>query len=261
MNTDIKMAEFSVAAAPVGGRYNFAIIRELDMKIKEIGIRVPVTISPFSSTDEAIHLMWTHDVRHLLVVDREGLAGMVTDGDLIESVGMLTLEERRAVGHPVTTEEVIVADVMDAEVPCVAPDDLVTDAIHRMLYLRRPALPVVDGTQILGAISESDLLQLFAGSCWLDRGTPHAEPVINYGSHVLKTIAPDDRLEAACVKLSLGKIRHLLVVEGEQFVGMITDWDIRRAIGQHKVGAWLDLPEAVREAILVVVHVTRRSGS
>ncbi len=212
------------------------------MLIRELSLGYPVTISPFQSTDDAIDLMWEHDTRCLLVTDRQGLVGVVTDADLLESVGMLLRSERLQIGTSVSNEELIVADVMDTRCSCVRPDDPVTDAGHRLVHERRSALPVVDGDQVLGVVTDYDLLQLFAGSCALESFTPHGEFIVHYCSRILKTVRPNDSLATACSRLSGGKIRHLLVTEGIQLVGMISDWDIRLAIGENAGGRWMDRP-------------------
>jgi CBS domain-containing protein len=252
------------------------------MQIRELGVRCPVTISPFQSTDDAIELMWQHDTRYLLVTDRQGLVGLVSDADLLESVGMLLRCERLVIGQSISTENLIVADVMDTRCPCVTPKDLVTDAAHRLVHENRSALPVVDQDQLLGVITDYDLLQLFAGSCWLKTGTPHQEAVAHYGSHVPRTVRPQDPLATACARLSGGKIRHLMVAEAAQFVGMLSDWDIRLAIGENAGGEWLNLPvcdymaidvqtlrprdtlicaaEVVRMEKLTAVPITSREG-
>lgn len=212
------------------------------MQIKDAQPQTPVTISPFASSDEAIALMWKHDIRYLLVVDREGLAGMVTEGDLLESVGMLTLAERRAVGGNVCIDEIIIADIMDADCPCIRPDTLVTDAVHRMVYERRCALPVLAGSEIQGVFTEIDALRLFVGLSWLTSGVPHQEEVINFSSHVLMTVRPSEPLQEACIRLSGRQVRHLPVVEDGRLIGLLSDWDIRGAIGQYPLGEWIHLP-------------------
>ena len=127
------------------------------MIIRELGLRPPVHISPFSTTDEAIDLMWQNDIRHLLVTDRDGFVGLVTDGDLLESVGMLTRAERECL-FPGASEEILVADIMDAEAICVTPETLLTDAAHHMIYGMRTALPVVEDGELVGILTEMELL-------------------------------------------------------------------------------------------------------
>jgi CBS domain-containing protein len=213
------------------------------MLIREFGFRSAVTVSPFASTDVAIDLMWRHESRYLLVTDRTGLAGLVTDADLLESVAMLTREERLSIGRSISQEEVIVADVMDAHCACMQLDDLVTDAAHRLVHDHtRMALPVVEGSELRGVVTAEDLLQLFAGSCWLDRETPHRQPVMHYASRILRSVRPDDTLSVACARLSGARTRHLVVAEGDRFLGLLSDADIRLAIGEKGVNAWPSAP-------------------
>jgi len=211
------------------------------MMIRDLALRPPVSTSPFSTTDEAIELMWRNDIRHLLVKDREGLAGLVTDGDLLESVGMLMRAERECITGA-DCEEILVADVMDAEAMCVAPDMLLTDAAHYMIYGGQTGLPVVDGTRLVGIVTEADLLGLFSDPSGPGWALMHEEPVINHSSRVLRTVSRSDHIRKVCEKLNGSKHRHVLVVEDGRLVGLISDWDVRTAIGRSEVGEWLDLP-------------------
>ncbi len=213
------------------------------MTIREIRLRPPVTIRPFASTDDCIRQLWTRGVRHLMVVDEHGLAGMVTHGALLESVGMLTSAERRLV-TPENADEVLVADVMDAEAPCVHPDMLATDAAHRMLYEQHSGLPVVEDRRLLGIVTQSDLLQLFAGICWLGEVPLQQERVFLFGSRIFRTLSPRDTLREACRRLTGSHLDTLPVVNGDQVVGTLSDRDIRQAMGRGGVGGWFDLPVA-----------------
>lgn len=212
------------------------------MTVRELGLRSPITISPFRSTDDAIDAMWVHDIRHLLVVDRCGLVGMVADGDLLESVGMLTREERAYMAGTESAEEVLVADIMDAETAFVSLDTPMTDAAHKMIYEHRTALPVIDGRQVIGIVTESDLLNTFAGTRWVDKAPMQDQPVIHHASRVLRTVSKTDRLRKVCEKLNGSKLRHVLVVEEGRLVGIVSDWDVRMAIGRSGVGEWLQFP-------------------
>lgn len=211
------------------------------MIIRDLSLCPPVSISPFSTTDEAVELMWRNDIRHLLVKDRDGLVGLVTDGDLLESVGMLMRAERECMSDA-PCEEVLVADVMDAEATCVAPDTPLTDAAHYMIYGGRTALPVVDGTRLVGIVTESDLLDLFSEPGAAGRPAMHEELVMSHSSRVLRTVSRGDRVRKVCEKLNGSKHRHVLIVEDGRLLGIISDWDVRSAIGRSAVGEWLDLP-------------------
>ncbi len=211
------------------------------MFIRELSLRSPVSISPFSTTDQAIDLMWRNDIRHLLVTDHDGLVGLVTDGDLLESVGMLMREEREYMAAG-SAEEILVADIMDAEAACVTPGTLLADVAHSMIYGGRTALPVVDGGRLLGIVTEMDLLGLFNDPGCAAAAVLRDEPVINHSSRMLRTVSRHDPVRKVCEKLNGSKHRHVLVVEDGRLVGMISDWDVRMIIGRSRVGEWLDLP-------------------
>lgn len=211
------------------------------MNVRDLTLGPPVTVAPLATTDEAIALMWRHDVRHLLVADRDGLVGVVTDGDLLESVGMLMLAERECLAGR-ECDEIWVADVMDAEVSCVAPQTPLTDAAHHMIYGGRTALPVIIGTRLAGIVTEPDLLGLFSDPSGPGWAAMHEGPVINHSSRMLRTVSRGDRLRKVCEKLNGSKHRSVLVVENGRLAGIVSDWDVRLAIGRSAVGEWLDLP-------------------
>ncbi len=211
------------------------------MKLRELDIRPPLTISPFSSTDDAIHMLWEHDIRHLLVVDDGGLVGLLTDGDLLESVGMLTRAERCLIPAAVSGEQVLVADVMEAEASCVTPEILATDVAHLLIYEKRTALPVVDGSRLVGIVTESDILRVFIDTRWVEKASLHNDPVSHFGSRVLRAVSPADTMATVCEQLARRTIRHLPVVEDSLLLGVISDWDVRTAIGRSEVGAWVHL--------------------
>jgi CBS domain-containing protein len=211
------------------------------MNVRELTLGPPVSIAPLATTDEAIAMMWRHDIRHLLVTDRDGLVGVVTDGDLLESVGMLMRAERECLAAG-ACEEILVADVMDAEASCVTPDTPLTDAAHFMIYGGRTALPVVIGSRLAGLVTESDLLSLFSDPDGPGWAAMHEEQVINHSSRMLRTVSITDRVRKVCEKLNGSKHHSVLVVENGRLAGIVSDWDVRLAIGRSAVGEWLNLP-------------------
>ena len=228
------------------------------MYIRELALHKPLTVSPYHTTDEAIELMWINDVRHLLVVDSRGLAGLVTDGDLLESVGMLMQVERECLATS-PCEEVLVADIMDTEATCVTPGELLTDAAHHMIYGRRTALPVVDGERLLGIVTETDMLRLLTSPSWEGRAAFNEEPIINHSSRILRTVSRHDQVRRVCEKLNGSKQPHVLVVEDGRLVGLISDWDVRMAIGRSEIGEWLTLP--LTEIMVTGVQTLRPDDS
>lgn len=125
----------------------------------------PITISSSATLLEASGLMDERDVRRLPVVDKSNeLIGIITLSD-IQKV-MPTFEHGRSGrdGRQVVLSENTVQKVM-AETPVTAePDDLIQDAAEAMLEYQVSGLPVVQGSELVGIITESDIFRLVVES-------------------------------------------------------------------------------------------------
>ena len=94
--------------------------------------------------------MAQHGLRALLVrgEDPADLPGIVTNKDIVNLLGS---------HDPAVLDQLRVGDVMTRPAICVAPQANVRDCINlmRMSGIRR--MPVVDGTDVVGVISTSDI--------------------------------------------------------------------------------------------------------
>jgi acetoin utilization protein AcuB len=120
----------------------------------------PITTGPDTPVIEARQLMLGKRIRHLLITDGPKLAGIVTDRDI-----------RLNLPSPATSLSVwevnyllarlTVGSVMTKALVTVSPERDCRDAAVLMLDHRIGALPVVDGGQLVGIITETDLLRAF----------------------------------------------------------------------------------------------------
>ncbi len=53
----------------------------------------------------------------------------------------------------------------------------------------------------------------------------------------LPTCSPDDRLGAVARRMTEGGVKAIPVCEGERLVGIVTDWDVTRAVGREDSAA------------------------
>ncbi len=106
----------------------------------------------------------------------------------------------------------------------VSPDELLSEARHKMNTGGFRRLPVVEGTQLVGIITDRDLRQQ-AGQ--LDHMRVNA---VMTGRVV--TVAPDMLLDQAARLLVQHKVGGLPVIENGKLVGIITAIDMLRAFGQ-----------------------------
>ncbi|HEX2440808.1 MAG TPA: CBS domain-containing protein [Methylomirabilota bacterium] len=123
----------------------------------------PATVSPRTTLAEAWDLMRELDVRHMPVVERGTVIGMVSDRDLgnFDVVRVLAEEGeaslRRRLELPVST-------IMSTDVAAAQPELEMLDIVALLLERRVGAVPVVSaGTQeLLGIVSYVDVLRAMA---------------------------------------------------------------------------------------------------
>jgi CBS domain-containing protein len=107
------------------------------------------TVSPQTPTENAARLLFSQSISGMPVVDDDGkLVGVVTEFDIIAKEG-------RTVGEIMSTDVVTVAEDTDAE------------TVAQILTSRRVRrVPVVRDGAVVGIVSRSDLVRLFALTRW-----------------------------------------------------------------------------------------------
>src|ERR1041385_6756897 len=102
----------------------------------------PMTVTPAATVAEVWDLMRESEVRHVPVVDRGALVGMVSDRDLARfDVGRLLMAAgAEALRHEPGTP---VVKVMTSDVITVTPDTGLAEIIELLVEHRIGALPVV----------------------------------------------------------------------------------------------------------------------
>jgi acetoin utilization protein AcuB len=130
------------------------------MQAQDVMTPNPITVSPETTVAEVWDLMRQLAVRHMPVVDRGALVGMVSDRDLahFDMARVLTTEGaeglRRELGTPVV--KVMSADVVD-----VNPDAELGDVVDLLVENRIGAVPVVrpETQELVGIVSYIDVLE------------------------------------------------------------------------------------------------------
>jgi len=130
------------------------------MRVQEVMSPNPVTVSPEVSVAEVWDLMRERGIRHIPVLERGVLVGMLSDRDLahFDMAGVLTSEGadglRRALATPV-------AKVMSPDVIDVDPDDDLGEVVDLLVENRIGAVPVVDREtrELVGIVSYIDVLE------------------------------------------------------------------------------------------------------
>jgi len=113
--------------------------------LREIMSRQPVTVTPDTPLSEARRLLVEHRIRRLPVIAGRRLVGIVSDRDVRSA----------SASHDRTS----VAQIMTHNVVTATSQMRVDEAARIMLDGRFGGLPVVDGGELTGIVTETDLLR------------------------------------------------------------------------------------------------------
>ena len=109
-----------------------------------------------------------------------------------------------------------------SEVETITAHARVVDAVAKLGQRRIGALPVVEGDEIVGIISERDVIY-----CLRD----HGAEVLNWliakvMSSPAITVSSDTEVLSALALMTQQRIRHLPVVEGDRILGIVSIGDL-----------------------------------
>jgi len=128
-------------------------------QLSEIMNRDMVTVDKHTSLRMARRILDQYRIRHLLVVEGKRLVGIVTDRDLRQaapsSKSPLTLSERQEF-----MDELKVLEVMSRKLITASSTTTIREAAKVMVSEKIGCLPVVDGNQLVGIVTQADLLEM-----------------------------------------------------------------------------------------------------
>lgn len=130
-----------------------------------------------------------------------------------------------------------VRDVMSSRPRCVSPDTPVSEAAELMESEDVGALPVLDGDQLAGMITDRDIVIRAVA-----RGKdPRGMPVRDVSSREIVTVRDDEDLSEALALMASHRVRRLPVVdEANQLVGMLAQADVAQEAREKAVGAMVE---------------------
>jgi acetoin utilization protein AcuB len=175
-----------------------------------------VTVREDDNLGSAAQAMVWSGVHHLPVLGEGSVVGVVSERDIFSA--------------RVDMDRVSVREVMRRPALVARPDDDLTDAAQRMVQDQIGCLPVVEEDQLIGILTRGDILTHEAKRAPLPPVTSlrvgelmKREPI---------TIVGDDALLNAAALMMAAGVRHLPVVDhGSRLIGMLSDRNVRTAIG------------------------------
>jgi CBS domain-containing protein len=122
------------------------------MKISEVMTPAAVTDRPDDTLRQAAGKMREQQTGSLLVLDGEDLVGIVTERDVLKAV---------ATDVPLDTP---ISEVMSKDLITVQPDTSLREAARIMTERWIRHLPVLEGSRLVGIVSQRDLAGVLAGA-------------------------------------------------------------------------------------------------
>jgi len=133
---------------------------------------------------------------------------------------------------PTTGSQRRVKDVMTPNPRTVTPETGVVEAAKLMTREDVGPLPVVDGGELVGIVTDRDLvIRVIA-----EGRDPGSTLVGDVCSSKPVTVSPDDDVSHALTLLAQHQVRRLPVAEGDQIVGIVAQADIAREESHEAVG-------------------------
>jgi len=118
-----------------------------------------------------------------------------------------------------------ISDVMTSDLPAIGPSDSIGAAAKAMTERGVKAIPVCDGERLVGIVTDWDVTRAVAEAVRADSASERK--VDEFMSTDLVSAPPDASFGEATAMMSERQLHHLLICDGDRFVGMVhldVDW-------------------------------------
>jgi CBS domain-containing membrane protein len=133
-----------------------------DLRVRDIMTREVTTLKRNDQLSLANDIMQLGRVRHLPVLEDDGrLAGILSQRDLFRGALAHALGYGQHAQRKVL-DSLLVKEVMSSDVITAGPDMPLVEAARVLLERKIGCLPVVEGEQLVGILTEADFVATFA---------------------------------------------------------------------------------------------------
>ncbi len=135
------------------------------MRVEDLMTPKVFTVSPDDMIDRVFFLIHYEKVRHIPVVEKGKVIGMVSDRDMYKALGPKSNSNAIESSKNSTEMHVIpkkVKNIMRRGVIAASPKTLASDAASLMAENKIGALPILNGDKLVGILSSTDILRVFS---------------------------------------------------------------------------------------------------
>ena len=208
-------------------RHNGNLLAAVNESVRTIMTQNPTTLTGDSHIRDALAIIVRQKIGGLPVVDEKGvLAGILTERDVLRVLA----SERSTLA---------VEDVMSTDLRVTAPDCPISTVTRDMTKYRFRRLPVVSDDVLYGIITATDIMRYLGGREVFSRLTSGnvAEvtslPVRTLIAGDLFTTVPEKSVNEAAREMLERNIGALPVIESGHLIGLVTEFDLVRALAQE----------------------------
>ena len=190
--------------------------------VDQIMARPVLTITAERSMLDASHLMETHHVRHLCVLDGGDIVGLISVRDLVRyfvDVESGPVSELDNVYRPLSV-------LMATTLGTIPSEETMLAAARLMQEKRIGSLLVVEAGEIVGIVTESDLVRKGLAS----NVDPSRTRVGGLMNHPLISIDINRTVRDASEMMADNRVRHLAVKEHRKIVGLLSVRDLVKMV-------------------------------
>ncbi len=132
------------------------------MKVKELMSTTIYTISPEDTLDRVVVMFHFNAIRHLPVVEKGKVIGVISDRDVKKILGPKKATRRNEEGREtIDIPSRRVRNVMQRKLTTIGPEAKASDAAGIMAKRKIGCLPVVKKDRLIGIITSTDILRAF----------------------------------------------------------------------------------------------------
>ncbi len=134
------------------------------MRVEDLMTAKVFTVEPHDMIDRAFFLIQYEKVRHLPVVEKGKVVGIVSDRDMYKALGPKSNSKviEGTNSHEMHVIPKKVMNIMRRGVITVNPDTPASEAAGIMADHKIGALPVVENDKLVGILSATDILRVFS---------------------------------------------------------------------------------------------------
>ncbi len=208
------------------------------MRVSALMTRSPITVTPDTSTDEAVIAMDRAGVRHLPVVENGQLRGLISDRDLLTETGWLPsrLRDMRS-GQSLASKKHQVRELIHEPVMTTTPQDPVLTVVVEAAVQGLGCLPVIEGNKLVGIVTEVDMLRTFLLVCAANQQDTSLDPhIAGHMTREPSCLEFSSTIDEAIVECRRLEAHHLPILQSGHLIGILSDRDLRRARGRGRSG-------------------------